>query len=54
MATRKFLIRVSGNNVVETVFIPDGDRGTLCVSSQVGCSLDCSFAQPANKALIAI
>ncbi len=41
--TRKFLIRVSGNNVIETVFIPDGDRGTLCVSSQVGCSLDCSF-----------
>jgi len=41
--TRKFLIRVSGNNIVETVFIPDGDRGTLCVSSQVGCSLDCSF-----------
>lgn len=41
--TRKFLIRVSGGNVVETVFIPEGDRGTLCVSSQVGCSLDCSF-----------
>jgi 23S rRNA (adenine2503-C2)-methyltransferase len=41
--TRKFLIRVSGDNVVETVYIPDGDRGTLCVSSQVGCSLDCSF-----------
>jgi 23S rRNA (adenine2503-C2)-methyltransferase len=41
--TRKFLIRVSGNNVIETVFIPEGDRGTLCVSSQVGCSLDCSF-----------
>lgn len=41
--TRKFLIRVSGNNVVETVYIPEGDRGTLCVSSQVGCSLDCSF-----------
>ena len=41
--TRKFLIKVSGDNVVETVFIPDGDRGTLCVSSQVGCSLDCSF-----------
>lgn len=41
--TRKFLIGVSGNNIVETVFIPDGDRGTLCVSSQVGCSLDCSF-----------
>lgn len=41
--TRKFLIRVSGGSVVETVYIPEGDRGTLCVSSQVGCSLDCSF-----------
>ncbi|MGS2716751.1 23S rRNA (adenine(2503)-C(2))-methyltransferase RlmN [Eionea flava] len=41
--TRKFLIEVAGDNVVETVFIPDGERGTLCVSSQVGCSLDCSF-----------
>lgn len=41
--TRKFLIRVEGGNAIETVFIPDGDRGTLCVSSQVGCSLDCSF-----------
>lgn len=41
--TRKFLIRVGGGNVIETVFIPEGERGTLCVSSQVGCSLDCSF-----------
>src|SRR5690625_4956011 len=41
--TRKFLIRVSGGSVVETVFIPEGERGTLCVSSQVGCSLHCSF-----------
>ncbi|ACR12648.1 23S rRNA m2A2503 methyltransferase [Teredinibacter turnerae T7901] len=41
--TRKFLIRVGGGNAIETVFIPDGERGTLCVSSQVGCSLDCSF-----------
>jgi 23S rRNA (adenine2503-C2)-methyltransferase len=41
--TRKFLIRVTGGSAVETVLIPDGDRGTLCVSSQVGCSLDCSF-----------
>jgi 23S rRNA (adenine2503-C2)-methyltransferase len=41
--TRKFLIRVSGDNAIETVFIPDGERGTLCVSSQIGCSLDCSF-----------
>jgi len=41
--TRKFLIRVTGGSVIETVYIPEGDRGTLCVSSQVGCSLDCSF-----------
>ena len=41
--TRKLLIRVSGGSAVETVLIPDGERGTLCVSSQVGCSLDCSF-----------
>lgn len=41
--TRKFLIRVTGGSVIEAVFIPDGERGTLCVSSQVGCSLDCSF-----------
>jgi len=41
--TRKYLINVSGDNAVEAVYIPDGDRGTLCVSSQVGCSLDCSF-----------
>lgn len=41
--TRKFLIRVGGDNAIETVFIPEGERGTLCVSSQVGCSLDCSF-----------
>lgn len=41
--TRKFLIRAGDNNAIETVFIPDGERGTLCVSSQVGCSLDCSF-----------
>ncbi len=41
--TRKFLIRVGGGNAVEAVYIPEADRGTLCVSSQVGCSLDCSF-----------
>lgn len=41
--TRKWIIRVTGGSCVETVFIPDGERGTLCVSSQVGCSLDCSF-----------
>lgn len=41
--TRKWAMRVTGGSLVETVFIPDGERGTLCVSSQVGCSLDCSF-----------
>ena len=41
--TRKWIIDVGNGNLVETVFIPDGNRGTLCVSSQVGCSLDCSF-----------
>lgn len=41
--TRKFIIQVDGGSAIETVFIPDGERGTLCVSSQVGCSLDCSF-----------
>jgi 23S rRNA (adenine2503-C2)-methyltransferase len=41
--TRKWALKVTGGSLVEAVFIPDGDRGTLCVSSQVGCSLDCSF-----------
>jgi len=41
--TRKWLIRVAGGSCVEAVFIPEKNRGTLCVSSQVGCSLDCSF-----------
>ncbi len=41
--TRKFLIEVGGGNAVEAVYIPESGRGTLCVSSQVGCSLDCSF-----------
>ena len=40
---RKFLIRVAGGSAIEAVFIPERGRGTLCVSSQVGCSLDCSF-----------
>jgi 23S rRNA (adenine2503-C2)-methyltransferase len=41
--TRKWLMEVDGGSKIETVFIPEGDRGTLCISSQVGCSLDCSF-----------
>lgn len=41
--TRKWLLGLDNNNSIETVFIPEKDRGTLCVSSQVGCALDCSF-----------
>ncbi|HEB82442.1 MAG TPA: 23S rRNA (adenine(2503)-C(2))-methyltransferase RlmN [Gammaproteobacteria bacterium] len=41
--TRKWLLRLADGNHIETVFIPEDDRGTLCVSSQVGCALDCSF-----------
>lgn len=47
--TRKWLIRVTGGSCVETVFIPEGERGTLCVSSQVGCSLDCSFCSTGKQ-----
>jgi 23S rRNA (adenine2503-C2)-methyltransferase len=41
--TIKWLLRVGGDNAIETVFIPDAHRGTLCVSSQVGCALECRF-----------
>lgn len=41
--TRKWLLSMGSSQGIETVFIPDGKRGTLCVSSQVGCALDCSF-----------
>jgi 23S rRNA (adenine2503-C2)-methyltransferase len=41
--TYKWLLRLSGGNCIETVFIPEEGRGTLCVSSQIGCVLDCSF-----------
>ena len=41
--TRKWLISTGAGNAVETVFIPEPNRGTLCVSSQVGCALACSF-----------
>ncbi|MDC9715377.1 MAG: 23S rRNA (adenine(2503)-C(2))-methyltransferase RlmN [Gammaproteobacteria bacterium] len=39
----KWVINVGDNNFIETVYIPDKDRGTLCISSQVGCSLACTF-----------
>jgi 23S rRNA (adenine2503-C2)-methyltransferase len=41
--TRKWLLKVDGANAVEAVFIPEDRRGTLCVSSQAGCTLDCAF-----------
>ncbi len=41
--TRKWLLSVGNGNAVETVFIPEANRGTLCVSSQVGCALECAF-----------
>lgn len=41
--TRKWLLKVPGKSAIEMVFIPEGKRGTLCVSSQVGCTLNCSF-----------
>jgi 23S rRNA (adenine2503-C2)-methyltransferase len=47
--TRKWVIRVEGGSCVETVLIPEGDRGTLCVSSQVGCSLNCSFCSTGKQ-----
>ncbi len=47
--TRKWVLKLDSHNSVETVFIPDGDRGTLCVSSQVGCTLACSFCSTARQ-----
>lgn len=47
--TYKWLMRLQDGNCVETVFIPEDDRGTLCVSSQVGCALNCSFCSTAQQ-----
>ena len=47
--TRKWLIDVGANNGIETVFIPESDRGTLCVSSQVGCALECTFCSTGRQ-----
>ena len=47
--TRKWLLRVDSGNAVETVFIPEADRGTLCISSQVGCAMDCQFCATATQ-----
>jgi 23S rRNA (adenine2503-C2)-methyltransferase len=50
--TRKWLLKFADENEVETVFIPDGDRGTLCVSSQVGCTLACTFCHTGTQRLV--
>ncbi len=47
--TVKWLLRLDDGNGIETVFIPEEDRGTLCISSQVGCSLNCSFCSTARQ-----
>jgi 23S rRNA (adenine2503-C2)-methyltransferase len=47
--TRKWLLSLPDGNHIETVFIPEDDRGTLCVSSQVGCALDCSFCSTGRQ-----
>ncbi len=50
--TRKYLLRVAGGHEVEVVYIPETDRGTLCVSSQVGCTLTCSFCHTGTQKLV--
>jgi len=47
--TVKWLLSVSGGSAVETVFIPEAQRGTLCISSQVGCMLNCTFCSTATQ-----
>ena len=50
--TRKYLVRIAGGHEVEVVYIPDGTRGTLCISSQVGCTLTCSFCHTGTQKLV--
>ena len=50
--TRKYLVRLAGGHEVETVYIPETDRGTLCISSQVGCTLTCSFCHTGTQKLV--
>jgi len=47
--TRKWLLNVGVSNGIETVFIPEEDRGTLCISSQVGCALECTFCSTGRQ-----
>jgi 23S rRNA (adenine2503-C2)-methyltransferase len=50
--TRKYLLRIDGGHEVEAVYIPETDRGTLCISSQVGCTLTCSFCHTGTQKLV--
>ena len=50
--TRKYLMRIAGGHEVETVYIPEEERGTLCISSQVGCTLTCSFCHTGTQKLV--
>ena len=50
--TRKWLLRLAGGHEVETVYIPEEDRGTLCVSSQIGCTLTCTFCHTGTQKLV--
>lgn len=50
--TRKYLLRIAGGHEIETVYIPETDRGTLCISSQVGCTLTCSFCHTGTQRLV--
>ncbi len=50
--TRKYLVRIAGGHEVEVVYIPEVDRGTLCISSQVGCTLTCSFCHTGTQKLV--
>ena len=50
--TRKYLLQIAGGHEVEAVYIPEEGRGTLCVSSQVGCTLTCSFCHTGTQKLV--
>ena len=50
--TRKYLVKIAGGHEVEVVYIPEDGRGTLCVSSQVGCTLTCSFCHTGTQKLV--
>ena len=50
--TKKWLLKFNDGSEIETVFIPDNERGTLCISSQVGCTLNCTFCHTGTQRLV--